>query len=468
MFDNLWRLAASKAVAIAGVICAAGLLLFGFGLYLGLNSVSFDGHLKAIDIPVEYDGAGLAVPMHIVKEVGFFLAPNWLLTGIALLPMAIFYLLRTRASIEPLIGRMVERDMIVTLKGEPAGLEAILAIWRRHSRWWSNVASIIFIAAIAFTFIADFLPVVLRWNLATPEAVRDFVTGENITLGNPTYEFDWSVASTFRGSRIDGWLNLAFAFLAYLVIPMFGSAVLFSAMTWFFATHSVFSSRSLAAEGFRIAPDASSDDPRCGFEVFEEFFSNLVRATFFTAMIVVCMHLQNVFLRSPKFSNILEMTFGNKLQDIVTSIGNRDFGGIIDALTSLTLTLDALDMTIAELSPQTYVAAVALAMLAVIVFGMVWGWLRQSAMRGRDDMLAELNEKSTRPSKLKTKLKSMRVWPLGWADLNTVLAAVVIVAGCMIWSNFLILVLAFVLVLAATQILNYVRTSIWTAMTGPR
>ena len=461
MFDRIWRYAADRAIPVAGILVVSGFILFGLATYLNLLSVQFSGLLKEGVVPATFDAAGQPEPMHITKQVGYFFAPNWLLTGLVLLPAAIYYLLRSRAALEPLICRLVERKMIVDEQGQAVGEDRVLEVWKRHSRWWSNIATVVFICCVAFTVIADFIPVVLVWNLVTPSELAGMLDAEQVALDHAQYEFDWSVASTFAGTRIPGWVNAAFAAIAYLVVPVFGSAVLFSAMTWFFSTHAVFSNRSLSREGLRLVPDAETTDPRCGFQVFEEFFSSLVRATFFTAVIVVAMHLQNVYLRSPIYSNIMEMVFGNKLQVTAAKLYGFDFGGVFAELTSLTLTFDALRTDVSRLSPQTFVAAVALAMLALIVFGMVWGWLRASAISGRDYMVGELEKRSTRDSKLKTRLKKMRIWPLGWADLNTLLAAIVIVAGSMIWTNFLVFAVALLILWATVHVLNVIRDRLW-------
>jgi hypothetical protein len=454
MFDKYWRLIALKAEVAAGTIFVGGFLLFGFALYLGLHSVQFDGTFKG--------GGRLFVPpgaeAPLVKEVGFFFAPNWLLTGLILLPLALLYLFRTRAAIEPLISKLVQRGMLVRMDGSRADESAVMALWQRHSSWWSNVATGVFAAVVAFTIIADFIPVVLNWNLASADSVSAFITENQIGLGHPTYEFDWSVASTFAGTTVPGWVNAAFDFFAYLFIPIIGSATMFSAMIWLFSTHGVFNANSLAADGYKLLPDVNGTDDRCGFELFEEFFDNLVRATFVTALIVVCMHLQNIYLRAPHYANIIDMLFGDDLQNLATNLARGDFSAIVQNGLGLENSWRTLSSSAREFSPQTYVAVVALLMLAVILFGMVWGWLRSSALRGQDELIAALSDDRYRD--LRERLEDMKVWPIGWAGINIVITSVVIVAGCMIWTNFLYLVFAYLVAAAVSRMLSFIKSAV--------
>ncbi|HTN60480.1 MAG TPA: hypothetical protein VL147_02870 [Devosia sp.] len=454
MFDKYWRLMALKAEVVAGLVFVGGFLLFGFALYLGLNSVQFDGHFKGGAALMTPEGA----PAQVVKEVGFFYAPNWLLTGLILLPLALLYLFRTRVAIEPLIIKLVERGMLVRVNGARANEAEVLALWQRHSGWWSNVATCVFVATVAFTVIADFIPVVWNWNLSSPEVVSAFITDNAMTLGHPTYEFDWSVASTFANSKISGWVNVTFGFFAYLLIPLIGSATMFSAMIWLFSTHGVFNANSLAAEGYKLLPDVMGSDDRCGFELFEEFFDNLVRATFITALIVVSMHLQNVYLRAPDQANIIDMVFGDDLGTLGRNLAKGDFAEIIRNGLGLQDAWRTLGSSATEFSAQTYIAVVALMMLAVILFGMVWGWLRTSAIRGQDEMIAALADERYRLQR--EKLETMKVWPIGWAGINIIIASVVIVAGSMVWPNFLYLVVALLVVAAITGLISYIKDSV--------
>lgn len=453
--DTFWREAAGKSEIVFFGMMFAAFLLFGFALFLGLHSVQFDGRFKG--------GAELASgSLGVVKEVGFFFAPNWLLTGLLLSPFAIRYLFRTRSAIEPLLTQLVARGMIVRADGSAADEAALLAIWRRHSVWWTNMAIAIFVAAVAFTVVADFIPVVLSWTLASPESVSAFVTANAISLGHPTYEFDWSIASTFAGSTVPGWVNAIFAGFAYLLIPVFGSATMFAAMVWLFSTHSVFNARSLEAEGYKLVPDINSDDERCGFEVFEDFFENLVWATFIIAMIVVSMHLQNVYLRSPDHANIIDMVFGSNLNDMLRFALAGDIQQALQRFLTLQTTMTTLGANAREFSAQTYVALVALLMLAVILFGMVWGWLRSTARKGQDDLLDRLADTATEAQL--ERLEDMKIWPIGWAGLTIVIASIAIVAGCMIWTNFLYIVMAFLIALAIKRLIGFVSEAFTVSM----
>ena len=432
--ENIWSSLADEAEFIAGILFVIGLILLGLSFFLDLHQVSFDGNLQLIQVPAFLNAKEEAVALMITKEVGYVFAPNWGLTGLILLPLAIMYILRAKAAIEPMIRDLIKNRMLVSRDLEPVEPEHIIERWRKESGRWTLIGTVVLVLIAVFVLVGDFIPVVARWLIWDAEVVKDFVIGKNLTLLDDTYEFDWSIAATFKDPVVGTTANLIFSFIAYLFIAIFGSAFLFAAFIYFISVSAFFSSSGLRKHGLYLIPNLSSGDKRLGFEVLERFFDSLINACLLTATITVSMHLQNVYLRTPEHMNIGEMVFSQTFDELRENLANIAVGAIFESLTS---TSEVLKVDIGDLTLQTFTTAVALFLLSAIVFMCLWGWLRMSAIDGKKMLLAA----GTLDEPQKKKLRQMKVWPVGWISLNFLIFVFFMVGLSMWYVNFVSLVM---------------------------
>ena len=441
--DSVWSAASREAELVAVVLFILGLSLLGLSFALGLHTVTFDGHLIG---NVEILGpAGTSI---VAKQVGYAWAPNWGLTGMFFMPLAVYHILLARGTIEPLIERLVDRRMLVTIDFEPVDATKVKAEWRRDSTRWSAVISVVFILIFLFVLFLDFVPVVARWLLSDSGQVASLVSSGKVDIQHPDFEFDWSISAIFNGSEMGPLVNLFFSFLAYLVIPLFGSSFLFAIFIWFFSVCSFFSVSGLRRRNILLVPDLGSPDDRLGFENFERLFDHLVSAAIFTGAIAISMHLQNVYLRAPSQTDIISMVFGSALDDAWLAVREGDLGELLGILVSTREVLET-----ETLSLQTYASAIILFILSAIVFFSVWAWLRTTAKEGATalplhrDLSPEDQER----------IMNIKIWPVGWISVNLLIATFVVVGLSMWYVNFISLLIVFFALRMLVLLLNHVK-----------
>lgn len=444
--EKFWESMVDDAERVTVYLVFFGIALLIASSALGVHDVIFTGTL--------IDGTTILGPNGetiTAKQVGFAWAPNWALTGIILLPLAIYIALLARGEIEPLIRRLVEQRMLVTRDFEDADAEMVINEWRRESSRWTVLTTGFFLLAVTFVLFLDFIPVVASWLLAEPGEIAELVKNEPINLHHNEYEFDWSIAASFQNAPVDRWPNLIFSSVAYLTIGMIGPGFLLAIFIWFISICSFFSARRMRRLGLRLIPNIKSKDQRLGFENFEPFFGRLAMASIFTATLALAMHLQNVFLRAPKIPDIFDMVFGDSVAAIQRLISDGEVYEFLKTFKSMSSVLDIPPGTI---TPQTYAAAVVFFLVIVIVFVFLWMWLRQLANKGAF-LLSEGTDLTDEQLDI---LDEMVIWPVGWISINLLFSVVVLLAISMAYVNFLTLVLIFFVAQIVKLLVNYLRT----------
>lgn len=434
--NRAWDSAADQAEFICGLTVVIGLLLIGASYVLDIHSVQFDGSLQDYRLLTNDDGA---LTTFAPKEVGYLLAPNWGLTGLIFLPLAFLSALRARASIKPLLRSLVDKNMLVSSSFELVSKDLVVEQWEKESSKWTAIGIVMFIFSFVLVMIVDFVPVVANWLLSSPQEIKEMA--KSMTLQHDTFEFDWSVAATFKDPVIDPVPNLAFGFFAYIVIAAIGSGFLFASFISFIALCAFFSPTKLESRGLILLPKVDSDDPRLGFESFENFFEHLVQASIFTATIAVSMHLQNVYLRAPKYEDIIEMVFGDTIDKMRAAISDFDLTAIINNLTS---TSQALGVPLKEMTLQSFASSLALFMICAVVFICVWVWLRVAALDGQK----RLRDLDTLSKDQKRRLDQMNIWPVGWISLNSLIIIAILVGLSMWYVNFVSVVIIYFIIRA--------------------
>lgn len=463
--DDFFRAAALEHFNIAFGLMFVGMLLAVASFLLPDSlSVQFDGRLKGgamIAPPPEFAGKAVAGGGTIApKQVGYGFAPNWLLTGILLLPLAVMQALKARASIEKVIETLVDRRMLVTTDFQTPDKAKILEAWRTRSRKIMPFVAIVAAVVIAMV-IYDYLDVVAQWTIATGPELSKLANG--VTLHHPDYEFDWSVAAAFKDTTVNRWLNLAFAGAAYFVIAGFGSAFLFGVFIYFIAFGGFFERHKLERQGLMLIPNPQSTDSksRCGFEEFEEFFDPFIQAAVLTALIALAIYLQNMYLRAPEQPDIFVMVL-KPLTDLIKEMG------IPGELIQKDLFANIVELTgfqfISRVPLQIFAAAIGLLILVIVVFGYVWSILRSSAISGqkilkgakkRDEDLIVAGAAYTDADIGKT--DDIQVWPLGWVSINFLLPCIVLVIASLYYPRLVSLILAALIAQSIKTVVNKIQ-----------
>ncbi|WP_375257971.1 hypothetical protein [Citreimonas sp.] len=405
----------------------AGIVLLMAAYILRIHAVEFNGEVAGGQI------GGL--DPETTKQVGYIWAPNWALASIFILPLAIYNLLAARASAESILPLLLERKMIVRRDGAATDGKALQEAWRRTAASWSVFTLICLLGVAVFIILADFLPVVGNWLSSEPFRATEL---PGITIADPDYEFDWSIAALYPSEDVSWQLNYAFSLSVYVLVPIIGAGLIFGLFIWFASISTFFSVGQLRAEGYVVVPDIDSDDERRGFEVFEELFDSLLRAGLMTAAMALCMHYQNVFLRSPSHENILEMLFADSV-GVAGSALDGDFSPLMSYFTGFDSIVHIENCSI---SLQTYATALVNMLIFVIIIGLMWRWLRKLATGGLEYTARHIPV----TKRQKAKLLTMQVWPVGWMSETLLSLVIVLTLAAMYYINLLPLLL-FVLVL---------------------
>ncbi|MCP5075363.1 MAG: hypothetical protein GY947_18985 [Rhodobacteraceae bacterium] len=437
--DSLWRRAGEQALLVAMVLMVLGITVSITSFFLSLHDVEWNGFV-ADEMVTDF-------PADKVKQVGFMWAPNWGLAAIILLPMAIYKLLLARGDVEPLIGSLVSTNMLRNINGDPIDSDQLMKDWKKETKVWIFLSLMLFSLAAILTLYGDFYQVVLQWLLSEEYAAELIADANNpVTFYDPTFEFDWSVAALFVGSGVNTIANIIFSFVAYLLVPVFGAGLLLSGFVWFLAFCTFFSPAKLRQRGMIIVPDVTSADKRLGFENFEDMFDHLVQAGIYTSILALSMHLQNVFLRSAEHETILDMVFGVAFEKVGGAYDKMAFGELTDYVLSVNTVINArIDGT----NIQMFISALAMMLLALIVIGSIWAWLRRAALVGKrfQQQSGQLSDEEL------ARLKKMKVWPVGWISINKLLIIMILVFASMYIVN-LISFLSIVILVYAVGVLS--------------
>ncbi|MCG7625954.1 hypothetical protein [Epibacterium sp. Ofav1-8] len=443
--DSLWRWLGQNATQITTIYVILGLIAAATSVLIGVHDVQWDG--KVLGTSIEGLNPG------VIKQVGYVWAPNWGLAGFVLLPLAIFHVLSARAGVEPMIKELIARDMLQRTDGTLATESDVMAIWRRDSTFASFLAFAIFLFLIVFIMYGDYYQVVLAWTI-DPNTLTNLFASEpdKFRLSHSSYEFDWSIAALFDATDVNADANTWFSLYVYLLIPSFGAGLILSVFIWFFSVAAFFSPNRLNKAGFIIVPSRKSSDPRSGFEAFEEVFDHLVWSGIFTALLALTMHLQNVFLRSPKHENIFQMVFGDAIESFNEAVSKGSIDKVLEILESIGSVLPT--NTIGT-NIQIFGSAIAMFLLVIIVLAVVWIMLRATGRKGRAHLLnqGDLTEAE------REKIEGMDVWPLGWVSLNLLLILIFVIFMAMYFVNLLALLVVALLGYAAKVIFAFAKSS---------
>ncbi len=424
LIDQVWKNAGHNAGLISAVYLILAIAVTATAAMLGLADLLWNGQVAGTNV-IGFE------PLS-TKQVGYLYAPNWALASIVLLPLALLNLLNARDGIEPLINTLIEQRMLIRIDNSPIDAPALMEMWRRESIRWSFICFLLFIFTAIFTLYGDFYSVVWQWNLHPEVQLKEFTVENPLRISHSKYEFDWSVGSTLSGIDVGKWTNAIFALIAYLLVPIFGAGFLLSGFVWFLSFCTFFSRSSLRRKGLVLVPDTASSDCRAGFENFEEIFDHLVQAAIYTALLALVMHLQNVFLRSPFHSTIVDMVFGGAIETL-PSLQKFDFSPLMSFLTTVD---SVIGVPIDGANFQIFISALAMILLVVIVVGSIWASLRRSAIDGR----RYLTQNHNLSKEQKECLGKMAVWPVGWISLNWLVGVVFVVFMSMYIVNLVSLI----------------------------
>lgn len=286
----------------------------------------------------------------------------------------------------------------------------------------------------------DFGPVVGLWLLEPKEAIEIIANpSKPVSIDHPVYEFDWSIAALYADAVVHPGSNLAFSLAAYLVVAVLGSGFILSVFFWLPAVPSFLRQTNLKKHGWEIVPDVKSQEKRLGFEVFEQFYRYIIWGAIFTSILAVSMHIQNVFLRSPSFQNIGQMTFTNAFE--IVKLHGADIGAIVASLFSTAEGVAG--PTGGEINLQFGISFIGILLLVGIVMTVLLTWLSVTPKVGADSLRREARLLAAQ----KRALDEMQAWPVPDVPRKFLFLWIILVIFSIYMVNLVVLLLLVVSIL---------------------
>lgn len=425
-------------VVAVGFVFYSGFLLISSGL-LGLAFLKFRG-----------------------KEVGYVSAPNWTFSMMVFFPLALLFFLLSLSRMRSLLTIFVNNRMIVNSNNTPVSQATITAIWDRYLRIAS--LSLIFLLAIFAV-----LPTTREVFHASPTLRFGSLAnhGGNIDeaqkkLGFEDHEADWSwgawIDPTLSAPFVVGFTSAVFLtqviaisiFFLYVV-----TLITFATLLWRLTEQHPNTT-------MKLIPQVDSDDPRRGFQIFSPFIENIILTAIFFCCALFMTRLQRVYLANPEGRNFWEF--------VAQEIGAGFLKGVV-ALFKGDLQLFEMGIVSFGSAVATFTAAVILMMVILIPTYV----LRMTAMRSRDQLVAELGRLDCDISRItnrpvqdvRVRLTNMIFYPSGYPHPIHLLGMVILGGGCFVFYRFTLLFAGFAFFLCVRSFVQLMRREARNAISTP-
>lgn len=378
------------------------------------------------------------------KEVGFFLALNWSVTALLLMPLAwtLVYLALSEAS--DAWTEMARRRMLVT-----ADFVAVDAAHPNFLRMQKHIRVFVLggIAGVTTLMLAlaylDHAQVAGSFYGDAAEMAKfDRLDDAGYPLSQPDLERDWMVASFLSSpgaDPVDAGANRIFSLIAYLIYVGIGIGSLLSFGLVIIGLGATFMRGIAQNYGLFVIPDLASDDKRCGFEVVRRFFTFAIVAALIGCVMIYLMGVQNIYLRSPA-----ESIFAFLTPDMAAFNDAANWRDAVDALFGFLFSEN-----VAKGTRNVYVWFFGFLIFAVFIGGFML-FLRQGALLGKslilDEMRANGFERLQRLTQKDEKtvtdqLSRLHIWPLEQPDLRASLGILLLMIVSFIFYKLGVLII---------------------------
>jgi hypothetical protein len=336
------------------------------------------------------------------KSVGYVTALNWSFGFTLLAPFAIMFVVATAQSFELALRDMHTAGMFVTSSFSRASDEAIdsaVADFR------SKVACVL-LFWVAFGVIEG----AVEWYVGS---------GDALVRGNPELaaKIDWSVAATFRPNLVSSPFDAFVGLLAFLYQGVFLGffigflGVLCLAAIWI----GRFASPRSGDNGIRLIVDTRSTDHRCGFEIFDSFFDNMLLFVGFAMPLLYLSQIQNNYLHDAKTKTLWEFLQNEFILGTTTDFSSKNNWQLTGEMAS-----NLFEPTVLNFSDvSTMIGGLLLLAVVMLIIVIV---LRQAAQDARRRTLGALADGHLGDGKLdpvaRKRIEEMQMWPLAYLQLN--------------------------------------------------
>lgn len=263
------------------------------------------------------------------KEVGYLLAPNWILSPILLFPLLGLLTFLLVRQIDEALPKLIRSRMVVN-RGSRKAARTTQSLKRRFYTILGGLLPVwLLLSALASVVSYDEWSTICAAPLDDMQSLED-VRQYNDNTSGKKIEVDWSIAGVFK-ENVDRQSNKRFSFAALVVLQSLELWVLALFLIVTMAFGAFILSLSLGKRS-RLVPNLKSEDPRKGFELFEGAGFLILMAVLVTFLALYFTKLQNTFMRVEGSPHIFEFVFGPVREVIAAGKGQAlaDLGGLIE------------------------------------------------------------------------------------------------------------------------------------------
>lgn len=372
----------------------------------------------------------------VMQSVGYSQTLNWAWAFTLIFPVFVFFLFRAAHAADSLPNRLAAVGMLVDENGSPHDRAAKLAaskwttIKKRHARWWLLVTAV----GVLFT----------TWEWVV-YSLLPLISGANPREN----EIDWSVKFAQDPSLAARAINAAFSFLVFLqqivLISMIGY------LLYLMLSFSALLSDLRGRGAVRLVPSVSrcGKDRRLGFEELVAFLIPLLFSIVLMYLHLFLSRVWNAYLHpgqgEPVFASVWELVSGPLFRGMEE---NDSAGGVVvDRFLEYAQALGATNFS---------GVAVSLGGIILIVLSVLFLFysLRHAAQDARSELLAMTKSRAQRDC-----LEEMKIWPLKYPGVNSMLALAFLGALSILAYRLGIYFAGLLLLLALTQAVTRLSSS---------
>lgn len=367
-------------------------LLIAFIAGFSLLLLSFAAQIAILQYPVSNG-----------KYVGYATAPNWSFGFTILVPFAIMFFLATVQSFEQAIANLRNAGMLVKYDFAPTTESAIA----------SSIAD--FHTKLTYLLVGGLgvglLEGLIEWYVGS---------GSQLLRGNLDLasKKDWSVAALFSPPATTPMIDGVFGILAFLYQGIFiGVFISFLVLLCLASAQiSRFATSTQNQGDILLVADLKSNDHRCGFEAFDDFFDNMLLFSAFAVSLFYLSQIQNNYLRNESTAKTMWEFLRKEFLEGAAAASSTDYLQIAKVVAT-----NLFEPTFINFSNiSTFFGALLLLVIVMLIIVIV---LRQAALDTMRRTLTALNNGRMDPGKLvpnaQKKIEEMQVWPLAYMQFNT-------------------------------------------------
>jgi hypothetical protein len=339
-----------------------------------------------------------AGPTCVSRQIGYLWAPNWSLTYAILGPLALCLMLEALKGIRDALDYLFHQEMVREDDMKAVGECLSTRAWVLGTRTRASFLAIF----------AGLIPAVLSYAEWYPNNLQRLLRG-SCSNCDPS-DYDWGLAGILSGGNGPGWLaNSIFDFLSFTCEGLLIAAAVLCFL------YLLDLAQVLPGPEGRVnkclLPNLRSDDPRRGFQQFEEPLQLMLNACLTFFLICYSIRINRIYMRNTQgYTSVMDFL----QKDIYSLITQK----VLELKGSQLL--GALFSTSPDARYQDFLGAIALILVAVFSLGVISFTVGKAARHAQDNAIAYYEHSRAESlfdlpvKEEKSRANKMTTWPLEW------------------------------------------------------